>query len=145
MTTPLPHPVTYGPITRTDLVRYAGASGDFNPLHHDPDFAAEAGLPDVMAHGMLSAGLLASALTDWFGPGSVLDYAVRFKSPVWPGDILTARCVGIGHAAAGIRDREAELVLELVRNGDEVVLSGTARVALEQAASDLTVTGGELS
>ncbi len=87
----LPEPVIYGPLTRTDLVRYAGASGDFNPLHHDHEFASNAGLPDVMAHGMLSAGLLASALTKWFGAGSVRRYSIRFRSPVWPGDVLTSR------------------------------------------------------
>ena len=61
----------YGPLTLTDLVRYAGASGDFNRLHHDDAYARAAGLPWVMAHGMLSAGLLASFVTRWFGPGSV--------------------------------------------------------------------------
>ena len=54
---------TFGPVTRTDLVRYAGASGDMNPIHHDEDFARASGLPSVMAHGMLSAGLLASFVT----------------------------------------------------------------------------------
>ena len=75
-----PQPVTYGPLTRSDLVRYAGASGDFNPLHHDHEFATKAGLPDVMAHGMLSAGLLASALTQWFGAGCVLATQYVFAS-----------------------------------------------------------------
>ncbi len=127
----LPPPHTYGPITRTDLVRYAGASGDFNPLHHDHAFATGAGLPDVMAHGMLSAGLLGSALTRWFGPGSVRHYAVRFKSPVWPGDLLTARCVEIRTAEDTGGGPEAELVLELARNGGDVVLAGTARVQIQ--------------
>ena len=56
-----------GPLTRTDIVRYAGASGDFNPIHHDEAFALSAGMPGVMAHGMLSAGILASFVTRWFG------------------------------------------------------------------------------
>ncbi len=122
----LPEPVHYPALTRTDLVRYAGASGDFNPLHHDARFAEAAGLPDVMAHGMLSAGLLASALTRWFGPGSVQRFGVRFLHPVWPGDALSAHCRGIAPAGAG----SAELSLELVRGNGVTVLSGSARVAL---------------
>lgn len=124
MTAPLPEPVVYGPLTRTDLVRYAGASGDFNPLHHDHAFATAAGLPDVMAHGMLSAGLLASALTRWFGAGAVRRYAVRFRSPVWPGDVLTARCLTLQPTPDG-----AELTLALTRADGETVLSATASVA----------------
>ena len=125
MSARLPEPITYGPLTRTDLVRYAGASGDFNPLHHDHAFAMKSGLPDVMAHGMLSAGLLASALTRWFGPGAVRRYAVRFKSPVWPGEVLTARCIA---RTPGAKEGEADLVLELTRADGETVLAGTVSV-----------------
>lgn len=125
----LPEPVVYGPLTRTDLVRYAGASGDFNPLHHDHEFASNAGLPDVMAHGMLSAGLLASALTKWFGAGSVRRYSIRFRSPVWPGDVLTAHCRSAETLYDGGRPI-ADLVLELVRGNGDVVIAGTARVMI---------------
>ena len=124
-------PVEFGPLTRTDLVRYAGASGDFNPLHHDAEFAAQAGLPDVMAHGMLSAGLLASAVTTWFGPGSVKSYATRFLAPVWPGDTLTARCVSMSSEGA-FRD----LDLELSRADGTVVVTARARVAPLADGSD---------
>jgi acyl dehydratase len=123
MSPAIPSSVTYGPLTRTDLVRYAGASGDFNPLHHDHEFATTAGLPDVMAHGMLSAGLLASALTRWYGPGSVRRYAVRFQSPVWPGDTLVAHCTAI--EAVG---QEFDLSLELARVDGTVIVTGSARV-----------------
>ncbi|TPL54020.1 MaoC/PaaZ C-terminal domain-containing protein [Mesorhizobium sp. B2-4-6] len=129
-------PVVYGPLTRSDLVRYAGASGDFNPLHHDHEFAAKAGLPDVMAHGMLSAGMLASALTKWFGPGSVRRYAVRFHSPVWPGDLLTAHCRSIDVLAGGSGGQTADLVVELQRGDGDVVLSGTARVLTGNIVGD---------
>jgi acyl dehydratase len=78
-----------GPITRTDIVRYAGASTDFNPLHHDDEHARSAGYPSLFAHGMLSAGILASFLTKWFGAESVLRYAVQFRDIVFPGDILS--------------------------------------------------------
>jgi acyl dehydratase len=126
----LPEPVVYGPLTRSDLVRYAGASGDFNPLHHDHEFAAKTGLPDVMAHGMLSAGLLGSALTKWFGPGSVGRFTVRFRSPVWPGDVLAAHCRSIDAFAGGNGGQMADLVVELRRGNGDVVVSGTARVRI---------------
>ncbi len=80
--------ISYGPIELPDLVRYAGASNDFNPLHYDPSFASSAGQPTIIAQGMLSAGLLASFLTLWFGPDSVRRFKVRFGEPVRPGDIL---------------------------------------------------------
>ena len=80
----------FGPVSRTDLVRYAGASGDFNPLHHDEGFARAAGLPGVMAHGMFSAGLLGSFLIKWVGERPIRRFKVRFRSPVWPGDTLRA-------------------------------------------------------
>jgi acyl dehydratase len=122
---PSPSPIEYPALTRTDFVRYAGASGDFNPLHHDHSYATGAGLPDVMGHGMLSAGLLGAALTTWFGAGSVEDFAVRFRSPVWPGDVLTASCTVRGGGAD-----TAELELVLARGADDVVVAGTARVRI---------------
>lgn len=131
MTIATPKPIVYAPLTRTDLVRYAGASGDFNPLHHDHKFAAAAGLSDVMAHGMLSAGLLASALTKWFGAGSVQRYGVRFRSPVWPGDVLTAHCRSICAGSGEPDCKTADLALELARQDGEIVLTGTATVLLE--------------
>jgi acyl dehydratase len=101
----------FGPITRTDLVRYAGASGDFNPLHHDPDFARAAGLPDVIAHGMYSAGLVASAVERRYGPGCMARYAVRFRAPVRVGDRLDLWPEGEGDDLALSLQRGAEPVL----------------------------------
>ncbi len=70
-------------VRRVDLVRYAGASGDFNPIHWNQRVAQQVGLPDVIAHGMLTMALAARALTDWVSdPGRVLDYGVRFTRPV---------------------------------------------------------------
>ena len=79
-------------ITRTDIVKYAGASGDFNPIHHDETFAKSASYPSVFAHGMLSAGLLGKCLTDYVGRANLRVYRVSFRSQVWPGDTLT--CTG---------------------------------------------------
>ena len=71
------------PVTRADLVRYAGASGDFNPIHWNERFALGVGLPDVIAHGMFTMATAARAVTDWIGdPGAVVDYGVRFTKPV---------------------------------------------------------------
>src|ERR1700674_811014 len=84
-------------VTRTQLVQYAGASGDYNPLHTDERFATEvAGYPSVFAHGMLTMGMTSRVLTDWFGPESLLAYGVRFVAQVWPGDQLTARATVTG-------------------------------------------------
>jgi len=70
-------------VTRADLVRYAGASGDFNPIHWSERFATKVGLPGVIAHGMLTMALVGRAVTDWAGaPDAVLDYSVRFSRPV---------------------------------------------------------------
>jgi len=73
-------------------VMYAGASGDFNPIHHDEEFATRAaGYPSVFAHGMLSMGLTGRLLTDWLGDGVLREFGVRFVRQVWPGDTLTAK------------------------------------------------------
>ncbi|HTX00461.1 MAG TPA: MaoC/PaaZ C-terminal domain-containing protein, partial [Acidimicrobiales bacterium] len=75
-------------MTRTDIVRYQGASGDFNPVHHDEEFARAAGYDLPLSVGMLQAGMLASWAVDWLGAENVRNYRVRFKEQVWPGDHL---------------------------------------------------------
>jgi acyl dehydratase len=81
--------LTKGPVTTVQLVMYAGASGDFNRIHYDLPFAQEAGLGGVIAHGMLSMGFAAQAVTDWAGPGAMVrDIAARFLTPVRPGDTV---------------------------------------------------------
>jgi acyl dehydratase len=129
MTTPEPPAFTFGPVTRTDIVRYAGASGDMNPLHHDDAFARAGGLPSVIAHGMLSAGVLASFVTAWFGPGSVRRYKVRFREMVFPGDVLTAEGRVVRRA-----DGLAELELALRRKDGTPVVTGTATVVAKGAS-----------
>ncbi len=78
-------------VTRPDFVRYAGASGDFVPLHYDQSFVEAAGIPTVFAQGMFTAGLLSKALTDYVGIGQVRKFKVRFATRVWPGDTVTCR------------------------------------------------------
>lgn len=80
-----------GPVTRTDIVRFAGAGGDFNPLHHDEEHARAAGFPSVFAMGQMQAGMLSRLATDWLGLGNVRTYKVRFRAKVWPGDVLLLR------------------------------------------------------
>jgi acyl dehydratase len=84
-------PVVVERITRTDLVRYAGASGDFNPIHHDEEFARSAGNPTVFGHGMLTAGFVARCMTDFVGVANLRRFKVRFATRVWPGDTITCQ------------------------------------------------------
>ena len=117
-------------LTRTQIVQYAGASGDYNPLHSDERFATEvAGYPSVFAHGMLTMGMTGRVLTDWFGPEALLAYGVRFVAQVWPGDRLTttATVTEVRDDAGGA---VADLTLSTVNQADAVVLTGTATVRL---------------
>lgn len=77
-----------GPITRTRIVRYAGAGGDFNPIHHDETFAQKAGYPSVFAHGLLTAGILSTYASEWLGVSNLKKYSVRYVAQVWPDDML---------------------------------------------------------
>jgi len=84
-------PVLSHELTRTDLVMYAGASGDFNPMHHDEVKAKDAGLPSVFGHGMFSMGVLGTALTNWVGVGNLRHYKVRFAKQTWPGEVFKTK------------------------------------------------------
>jgi acyl dehydratase len=111
-------------LTRTQIVQYAGASGDYNPLHSDEMFARDvAGYPGVFAHGMLTMGITGRLLTDTFGVGSVQRHGVRFVKQVWPGDTLTA--------VATVTAIVGELVdLDIVTSNqhNEPVVTGSATV-----------------
>ena len=79
-------------LTRTQIVQYAGASGDYNPLHSDEIFATQvAGFPSIFAHGMLTMGLTGKMVTNYIGDGRLRSFGGRFRAQVWPGDTLTAR------------------------------------------------------
>ena len=104
----------FGPVSREDFVRYAAASGDNNPIHQDEEYAKRSGAPTVFAMGMLNAGYLAKAVSDWFGgPHRLRRYKVRFTNRVWPGDELacTARVVAI-------EDGLVKVTIEASRRGD---------------------------
>jgi acyl dehydratase len=116
-----------GPITRTDIVRYAGASGDFNPVHHDEEFARAAGMPSVFSIGMHTAGLLGQYLADWVGLSNVRRFSVRFTGQVWPGDVLTLR--GTVSATNDVEGEQlADLELTAARQTGDVVVKGRATV-----------------
>ncbi len=110
-------------LTRTDLVMYAGASGDFNPMHTDEVQAQAAGLPSVFGHGMFSAGLLGTALTNYVGVGNLRSYRVRFTKQTWPGETLTTRVVISEKRAAS---SEVVLTCELVNQDGEAKIAGEA-------------------
>ncbi|MDP6932485.1 MAG: MaoC/PaaZ C-terminal domain-containing protein, partial [Myxococcota bacterium] len=84
-----PEPWTFGPLTRTDFVRYQGASGDMNPVHHDEVFARNAGLPGPLAVGMFAAGAMNSYGTRWLGADNVRRTRMRWKAPAFEGYELT--------------------------------------------------------
>lgn len=117
-------------LTRTQIVQYAGASGDYNPVHSDEKFVTEvAGYPTVFAHGMLTMGMTGRMLTNYVGDGRLTYYGVRFVNQVWPGDTLTARA-----EVEAIREEDGQTLIDLAittTNQDEkFVLTGnaTARV-----------------
>ena len=119
-------------LTRTDLVRYAGASGDFNPIHHDETFARAAGNPTVFGHGMLTAGLVARCITDFVGAGNLRRYKVRFATRVWPGDTITcAGRVTRRYEEAGESRIDGEVTATTQRG--ETAVSGTFTAAVPAA------------
>ena len=114
-------------LDRMDLVAYAGASGDFNPMHHDEVAAKRAGLPSVFGHGMFSLGLLGRALTDWAGVGNLKNYRVRFTKQTWPGETLTSRIVVTGKSESQGR-KLVTADVQLLNQDGEVKLAGSAAV-----------------
>jgi acyl dehydratase len=122
-------PLVVENLSRTHFVRYAGASGDFNPMHHDDTIAAQVGNPSVFGHGMLTAGLMARVVKDWLGAESLRKFQVRFAKQVWPGETLT-----FSATVTGVRPEEDGGLVDLAlsaRNQDgEEKLTGTATAAV---------------
>jgi len=126
-------PHEFGPLNRQMFVRYAGASGDLNPMHYDDELARSAGYPSVFAQGMLSAGLLAGFATDWLGARNVRRFGVRFREQVWPGDVLT--CVGTVTAVSVEPDADRVSVeLSATRQTGGVAITGTAEFLISRNA-----------
>lgn len=117
-------------VTRADLVRYAGASGDFNPIHWNARIAQAVGLPDVIAHGMLTMALAGRIVTGWLDdPADLLEYGVRFTRPVpVPDDDTGATVVVSARVSAVHEDGTAELTITATHDGSTVLGRATARV-----------------
>ncbi|MGH3678826.1 MAG: MaoC family dehydratase [Natronosporangium sp.] len=116
-------------VTRADLVRYAGASGDFNPIHWSERTARAVGLPGVIAHGMLTMALAGRAVTGWAGaPDAVLDLGVRFTRPVPVPDDDTGAEVEVSAVVTAVSDGRAELDLTATCRGEKVL--GRARAVV---------------
>jgi acyl dehydratase len=118
-------------LTRTQIVQYAGASGDYNPLHTDEVYTVKvAGYPSVFAHGMLTMGLTGKMLTNYVGDGRLAKFGVRFTNQVWPGDTLDAKA-----QVAGLREEGGQhyvdLTLSTVNQDGKEVLSGYASARID--------------
>ena len=120
------------PVTRATLVRYAGASGDFNPIHWNEKFAKEVGLPDVIAHGMFTMAEAIRVVTDWTGdPGAIVEYGVRFTRPVVvPNDGTGAEIEVSGKIAAKLDDNTVRVDLTAKSGGQKVLGMSRAVVRL---------------
>jgi acyl dehydratase len=119
----------FGPVTMTDIVRYQGASGDMNPIHHDDEFARAAGFPAAISVGMLGAGWLAAYCTEQLGEETVRRFRTRFRAPVYRGDRLTASAEVARLFEAGGEPR-VELSVRLRKDDGSVVVDGMAEFAL---------------
>lgn len=118
-------------LTRTQIVQYAGASGDYNPVHTDEVFVTKvAGYPTVFAHGMLTMGMTGRLLTDYVGDGRLTRYGVRFVNQVWPGDTLTGTI-----EVTGLREEDGhhlvDLTVTIVNQDGTPVLTGTATARID--------------
>jgi len=120
-----------GPITRTDIVRYQGASGDMNPVHHDELFARAAGYEAPLGVGMLHAGMMATWATDWLGPENIRGFKVRWKEPVWPGDVLVFSGCVLRRFEQG-SERRVEIEVVCTREGGGVAAQGTAVFVVDE-------------
>jgi acyl dehydratase len=120
-----PPPRVVGPLSVADFVRYAGAAGDFNPLHYDEAIARAAGFESVFAQGMFSAGVLASFAADWLGADAVRRFKARFVEVVWPGDTLTCAATVVRSYAHG-GERRVDLELTCTRQTGALAVHGEA-------------------
>jgi acyl dehydratase len=124
-----PKPLTLGPLTRTDFVRYAGASLDLNPNHHDEVYAQRNGNKTVFGMGMLAGAYCGRLLTDWFGDGALTRLRIRFVTRFWPDDVLTITATVTGKR----EDNGRQLVdceFTCQNQAGEAVIKGDATAAL---------------
>lgn len=120
-------------VQREDFVRFAGATGDFNPMHYDDPGAKDAGHPSVFGPGMLTGGFAAHLLSDWFGIERIRSFSVRFTDRVWPGDTVTV--------TGEVTDKRADeglvdIDFEATSQDGTTVVTGTAAAALPSNLDD---------
>ena len=118
-------------LSRTQIVQYAGASGDYNPLHSDEVYTTQvAGYPSVFAHGMLTMGLTGKMLSNYVGDGRLVKYGVRFTNLVWPGDTLVAKAT-----VEAVREEAGrnlvDLTVSTTNQDGKVVVSGSATARID--------------
>ena len=114
-------------LSRTQIVQYAGSSGDYNPLHTDEVFTTKvAGYPSVFAHGMLTMGMTGRMLTNYVGDGRLTKYGVRFTNQVWPGDTLTSTAT-----VESVEKDILRLAVETKNQDGATVLSGYAEARVD--------------
>jgi len=124
-----PQPLVCGPLTRTDFVRYVGASHDFNPNHHDEIYAQNNGNKTVFGMGMLAGGYCSRLVTEWLGIGSLQRLRIRFASRFWPDDVLTCTAKVTAKREAGGR-RLVDCEFTAVNQAGETIIRGDATAAL---------------
>ena len=118
-------------LSRTQIVQYAGASGDYNPVHSDEVYTTQkAGYPSVFAHGMLTMGLTGKMLTNYVGDGRLVKYGVRFTNQVWPGDTLVATATVDALREDGGQNL-ADLTISTANQDGTVVITGTATARID--------------
>ncbi|HWL66302.1 MAG TPA: MaoC/PaaZ C-terminal domain-containing protein [Actinomycetota bacterium] len=131
----------FGPLTREDFVRYANVSGDDNPIHQDEEYARKSGAPTVFAMGMLNAGYLATAVSEWFGGAQNLRrFKVRFTNRVWAGDevVCSGRVVSVQKGIATVAleaRRRGKGPAELSLDEEQTAITGEAEIELSEGGN----------
>lgn len=118
--------VTLAPVSRMDLIKYSGASGDFNPIHTIDEEAKKAGLPGIIAHGMWTMGNLAKLFTSYYEEGFIQDYKIRFTGMVFLGDIITLQA-----NVQNVTEKNIDFEVKAVNQHGKAVLKGNVQFSKE--------------
>ena len=121
--------LSVGPITRPDLVKNAGASGDFNPNHHEEIYSIRSGIDKPFAHGMLQGGILSRLITDWFGVGTLRYFRLRFSAQTWPGDTINCKAKIIKKIE---EENSIEIEAEATNANNVLLIKALAKVEIKK-------------
>ena len=119
-----------GPVTRTDIVKYAGAGGDFNPIHHDESFAKAVGLPSIFSMGLYQGGLTSRLAADWLGVGNLRHFGIQMRSQVWPNERLLIKGRILRKFEEGGERRVEVELLCTDKTGEDIKIKGSAVAAV---------------